>query len=124
MFKTIKDFNDAAYDFLQDVVSGAGVDPVLLETDYQSDTMDVIVYCAKENFVTGVTPWTDGGQCARAHIGNMRITREGLAFMEAHSDKNIKKLKKDVFLANLRSWISLIIAAGSLAIALAAFIMQ
>lgn len=115
MFKNLSEFNNAVYDLLYDVAHGNGFDLLYFEQDYQDDTMDVIEYCANNNFLTNLVIWHDGnGKTRASNKGQVRITHDGLVFMEAHSENTIKKLKRDVFSAKSQSWLSLIVAIISL----------
>ncbi|CRZ34617.1 hypothetical protein DFR55_101383 [Herbinix hemicellulosilytica] len=119
MFKNLIEFNNAVNDLLHDIVCGKDIDSLLLEDDFRDDTLDVIAYCIENKYLTNIEVWCDGdGKLHMDTTGNVRITRDGLAFMEAHSEKAIKKLKRDVFTAKLQSWISLLVAIASLIVSI------
>lgn len=114
MFKNLNEFNDAVYDLLYDIAHGTGFDPLIFEKDYQEDTMDVIAYCSENKYITNIEIWHDGyGKVQASQKGPVRITHDGLSFMEAHNDATIKKLKRSLFITRLQFWVTFVISIAS-----------
>jgi len=115
MYKTLSEFNNAVYDYLCDLVSGYGVLPEFYEECHHKDIMEVIEYCEKNKYLVNLTTWHDGyGDIHAAAKGSVSITRDGLAFIEAHSATNVKKVNRKANFANVQSWIAILIALATL----------
>lgn len=114
MFQSLNEFNDAVYDLLKDISSGKKFDPLFFEKDFMHDTMDVIAFCSDNKYITNIETWHDGdGNVHASQKGPIRITRDGLLFMETHSESTIKKLRRSLFITKLQFWITFAISIAS-----------
>jgi len=111
LFKNLNEFNDAVYDLLKEISNDNHFDPLYFEKEFMYDTMDVIAHCVENKYITNLEIWHDGKGNVRANQkGVMRITHAGLFFMETHSDKTVKKLRRELFVTRLSFWITLAIS--------------
>jgi hypothetical protein len=114
MFKNLNEFNDAVYDILKDISCNNKFDPLYFEENFIRDTMDVIAFCSESKYITNLDIWHDGGGNVRtSQKGPVRITRDGLLFMETHSEATIKKLRRSLLITRLQFWITFAISIAS-----------
>lgn len=114
MFKSLPEFNDAVYDFLRDVINGHGLMPGFYEDCFKTDLMDIIAFCAESKYIYRVEVWRDGNGDVHAQaVGNVHVTPQGLAFIEAHSEATVKKLRRELYVTRLGFWVTFLMSVAS-----------
>lgn len=94
MFNNYKEFEQAIYDYLYDIIKGYGGFPNYY-AEFQQDTMIVIETCVAEEYICGVETWKDANGASHvSHIGNVYLTLKGYQFIKEFEDNTPLKISK------------------------------
>lgn len=86
MFKTLKDFDTAVRAILMKIRDEE--DYEILRQDYSDENFeDALEYCVQHNLITGLhVQRTASGKLLADVIGKVKITREGLKFIDTFNN--------------------------------------
>lgn len=121
MFNNYKEFEQAIYDYLCDIIKGYGGFPDYY-AEFQQDTMIVIETCVAEEYICGVETWKDANGASHvSHIGNVYLTLKGYQFINEFEDNTPLKISKR---AERRAKISTVIAVIALLLSFATVLVE
>lgn len=121
MFNNYKEFEQAIYDYLYDIIKGYVGFPNYY-AEFQQDTMIVIETCVAEEYICGVETWKDANGASHvSHIGNVYLTLKGYQFIKEFEDNTPLKISKR---AERRAIISTFVSVVSILLSMTTIIIE
>lgn len=121
MFKNLSEFQQAMFDYLQDInYCNDHIIPDHYE-EFQQDMLKVVEACVQQGYIANIEIWHDeNGDVHADKLGNLYVTLDGYKFINAlENNESLKiatKADKRARLSSFVSIIAIILSAITLAV--------